>query len=335
MKSVLVVRLSSLGDIVLTQPVLAQIQREGGCVDLLVSPAYANLAGMLPGADRVLCSAQALRPAYDLVLDLHATLKARRALQPVHGRSLVRYGKHGLARRLLVRPKGRPVFWNAWSGLRSPQSVVQWYGAAAQRVGFQMPASLIPEVTIPETAQAQARQLLKKVGLSASEPIALLAPGAKWETKQWPLAYFGQAAQGLHRGLGLRPVFIGGPDEAALCQEAARLAGSPAVTLAGQTDFPVLAALFQKAGVAVTNDSGPLHLGLAAGSRVVALLGPTVPAFGFAPMDHPRAAVLSLDLACRPCSLHGSRQCPLGHRDCLRKIRPEDVVRAATALMEK
>ena len=86
----------------------------------------------------------------------------------------------------------------------------------------------------------------------------------------------------------------------------------------------VTAALLRRARVVVANDSGMLHLATAVGRPVVALVGPTVRAFGFFPYAA-QAEVLERPLACRPCSPFGSDHCPLGHHRCMIEIAPAAV----------
>ena len=86
--------------------------------------------------------------------------------------------------------------------------------------------------------------------------------------------------------------------------------------------------------IIITNDSGPLHLGAAVGSRVISLFGPTVPEFGFAPDSNDYTRVLSRELECRPCSLHGGQKCPLKRHNCMREIKPEEVYRNIKEMLE-
>ncbi len=332
MDSVLVIRLSSLGDIVLTQPVLAQIRSEGYFVDLMVKPEYGLLGAMLPGVSRVITSQASLAPQYKLVLDLHGTLKSRQVTAAVKAGKVIRYNKRSLARRLLVRPGGSKVFWNSWSGLKSSQQVTDWYAAAAVRAGFQRPGGF-PQIQPSSGAEKSAARMLKDHGISANEKIVVLAPGARWATKRWPVEYFARTAEILRERLHMLPVFIGWAEDTLLCKTAAQMSNGRAISLAGATTIATLTAILKRVPILITNDTGPMHLALAAGSRAIALFGPTVPEFGFAPMKHPRARVLGRKLNCRPCALHGNLKCPLEHHNCMRRIYPEEVVCAVMDLI--
>lgn len=329
---VLVVRLSSLGDIVLTQPVLEQLERAGCEVDLFVKPEYVALGKLLPGVKQVLSAPADLRPRYALILDLHDTPRSRRLCRRAQANRRIRYDKHPVARRLLVRPGGRKMPWHAWEWLAPAQQVTEWYAAAARQAGFPAP-TLPPRLALPEWVLASAEQILRGAKLAPQERFAVLAPAAAWPAKQWPEENFLRAGQLLQSDLGLIPVFVGSAAERKTCETLARACGGRVASLAGLTSLPTLAAVLSRAELLITNDSGPLHLGLAAGTAAVAVFGPTVSAFGFAPLTHPRARVLEQPLACRPCSLHGGSRCPLGHHHCLRLTTPEQVIAAGRELL--
>jgi heptosyltransferase-2 len=319
MSKILAVRLSSLGDVVLTQPVVTALASAGHSVDFLTKPEYRALAEMFPGVAQVITSPDNLARDYALILDWHHTLRARSWISRLRPTKTISYSKHSLARRLLVRPGGRPMFWNAWPRLEANASVTDWYAQTAAQAGIAIKLNA-PQLNVPAAAQQAARELLARSGQSAAEPWVAMSPGAKWPTKQWPLESYAALTAKLEEELGLRTVFLGATADAGVCQAARILAGGRALSLAGQTSIPVLAALLAQTRLLVCNDSGPMHLGVAAGTRVLAFFGPTVREFGFAPPASPRVRVLSRELSCRPCSVHGSRRCPLGHHDCLKKI---------------
>lgn len=321
MKRALLIRQSSLGDILLAQPVAAGLQAAGYTVDWIVRPGFAELGDLLPGVDRLLTERQQLAPVYDLLLDLHGTGRSRSLARGVQAGLKRRYFKHSLDRRLQIRPWGRRMFWNAWFG-HQPGTVTDWYAQTAEQAGVKV-ADRTPRVCILPKALAAVAEQRRAHGIGADESVVLLAPGARWATKCWPVEYYGQLARRLAQARGWTPVFIGGPDERPVCATAVQLCGGKAITLAGATPLTVLAAWMSQAKSVITNDSGPLHLGLAAGAPVVAFFGPTVRAFGFAPPAAAAARVLERDLVCRPCSLHGGQQCPLGHHLCLRGIDPQ------------
>lgn len=330
MKKVLIVRVSSLGDIILTQPIIQAVAARGDRVTLLVQPGYAALAAQLPGVHEVVTVQQDKQQQYDLLLDLQVTARSRRACAGIKFKKKIHYQKHSLARRLLVRPLGRSIFWNRWSGLKNNQSVVQWYAWAARQAGYAI-TSQWPILNVTPAQRQSAIKLMGANKLSPEQPLAVLAPGARWVTKQWPLDRFAELAVRLSHQ-GFRVLVVGTAADG--WQQTVLPAAKPGSisSLTGQTNLLQLAALLQMSRIVITNDSGPMHLGLAVGSKVIAMFGPTVGAFGFMPTDHPRAYVIQHNLPCRPCSLHGSNHCPLGHHECMMKINVEQVLEAVSIM---
>jgi heptosyltransferase-2 len=106
------------------------------------------------------------------------------------------------------------------------------------------------------------------------------------------------------------------------------------VSAAGELPLRASAALLERAEVLVTNDSAPLHLATAVGTRIVAIFGPTVPEFGFGPRGPRDLVVEHVALDCRPCSRHGPRVCPLGHHRCMGEIGVERVLDAVASRVE-
>lgn len=159
--------------------------------------------------------------------------------------------------------------------------------------------------------------------IAATLPFAALAPGSVWWTKRWPALHWVTLAEWLVEA-GLSIVWTGGPDERDLCQKLAATTNT-GVVAAGELSWKGTAALLKKAHVLIANDSAQVHLAGAVGCPVIALFGPTVPAFGFGPLGKGSRSI-GIKLACRPCRLHGSRHCPEGHFRCMRDLKPATVL---------
>ncbi|MGH7562026.1 MAG: glycosyltransferase family 9 protein [Gemmatimonadales bacterium] len=155
-----------------------------------------------------------------------------------------------------------------------------------------------------------------------------LAPGSIWGTKRWG-GYADLAAR-----LPGPVVVLGGPEDAPLAVAVAAAAGARGHAAAGALSLRVSAAVIERARVLVTNDSAPLHFASAVGTPVVAIFGPTVPAFGFGPRGARGRVVEVRGLACRPCSDHGPARCPLGHHRCMREIGVDEVLEAVTGTVD-
>lgn len=163
-------------------------------------------------------------------------------------------------------------------------------------------------------------------------PAIGLCPGSVWKTKRWPAAGFQQVAQMLRRRWGATVYLLGAEDDGEVAREVAA-SGEGVVNLAGRTGLQEWIRCMAAMDLVITNDSAPTHVACALGVPVVVIFGPTTPSQGFAPWGT-RSRVLEVpDLACRPCGEHGGRKCPEGHFQCMERISPEEVVRAAESLL--
>lgn len=167
--------------------------------------------------------------------------------------------------------------------------------------------------------------------LPAAGTLIGVHPGSAWATKRWLPERFAELCRRL-KADGLTPVLVGGPDDAALGERIARDSG--ALNLVGKTGLEDLKGLMGRLAAFVTNDSGPMHLAAASGVPVVALFGATTRELGFFPYG-PGHRVVEADLACRPCGLHGARECPEGHFLCMRLLTVESVHAAVGAALKE
>lgn len=322
----LVIQTAFLGDVVLTTPLLEALARRHGPVDVVTTPAAAPLVETHPAVRRV------------IPYDKRGADRGIRGLLRLAGRLRaeryeIAYLPHrSLRTAVLARWAGIPRrvgFHSGWpslyTGVRTRPAVgheIDRLLALADEAG---PHQVAPSLRLTASDSAAAEGLLREAGTGG--PYVALAPGSIWGTKRWP----GYAA--LARRLADRAtvIAVGSPDDVRLGDEivtAVRDAGGHAVNACGRLALREAAALLGRAAVLVTNDSAPLHLAAAVGTPIVAVFGPTVPAFGFGPRGPRDVVVEHPALPCRPCSSHGPRRCPLGHHRCMTKIRVESVLRA-------
>lgn len=165
--------------------------------------------------------------------------------------------------------------------------------------------------------------------LRRGAPLVALMPGAEYgPAKRWPAAYYGALAAEL-AGAGADVVVLGSAKERSIGDAVAAGAAQPAVrNLCGATSLADVVDLLGATAVAVSNDSGLLHVAAAAGAPVVAIYGSSSPSF--TPPLTGAAAVVSLELECSPCF---ARDCPLKHMRCLNDLTPAAVLRAVEPLL--
>lgn len=192
----------------------------------------------------------------------------------------------------------------------------------------ELPADLQPRLTA-DAANLQRLRALHT--LTPDAPLVALMPGAEYgPAKRWPGAHFGALAAEL-AGAAQDVVVLGSAKERALGEEIVTHAKSARVrNLCGATSLADAVDLLAAADVAVSNDSGLLHLAAGAGAPVVAIYGSSSPRF--TPPLTEAAAVVKLDLECSPCF---ERECPLKHLRCLNDLTPATVLQAVADVRKK
>jgi len=326
--NVLAVRFSSIGDILLTTPLLRAIGRAhpGARVTVLTKREYVPLLshnphvhrviGMAPGGSLFRLATELRGDRYSHLLDLHDSLRSRalQLLVPGRWRS---YPKHRLTRAWLIYAKRNRY--------RDRRPVAERYFSAARDLGVE-PDGHPPEFFLGREAGEQVSGWLASLGLDQTPSLIAVAPGAAHATKRWPVDHWRMLVDRAVKD-GHTVAVVGGPDDAELGAALAQGSGGRVASAAGVFGLQATGALLQRARALVSGDTGVMHMATSVGAPVVALFGPTVEAFGFFPYTS-TASVLELPLPCRPCTAQGSSRCPLGHHRCMLDIPPGGVYEA-------
>jgi lipopolysaccharide heptosyltransferase II len=234
--------------------------------------------------------------------------------------------------RAIRNPKSEPRSEAHSGGLH----IYQYLHLAAQ-IGAS-PAPLAPQLFVTD---AEVQTLLGRLGieLTPDQPLFALNPGAEYgSAKRWPAERFIAAAREIQAQSPCRWIVLGGKRDMELAGHIAagvesRLPpGQPPVgasravlNLAGATSLRELCAILKASAVLLTNDTGPMHLGAALGTPVVAVFGSTSPDLtGPGLPGDPRHHLLRARTPCAPCFL---RECPIDFR-CMASIELGEVVAA-------
>jgi heptosyltransferase-2 len=181
-----------------------------------------------------------------------------------------------------------------------------------------------PHITVSDDDTRSAEKFFEKSGIQDNAYVIGIGPGSRWFTKQWGENRFKSLASLIAGKQGVHCICFGGIDEKPLCERICSADADKTCNAAGLLNLRESAAALKRVTVVVTNDNGFMHLAAASGARVVALFGPTVPEFGFSPWGEGHA-ILSKEVYCRPCSIHGSKTCPEKHFRCMAELGPEEV----------
>jgi ADP-heptose:LPS heptosyltransferase len=323
----LLVRLSSIGDVVHTLPTLDALSARGWETGWLVEPPSRSLlegqkqlgeVALAPAARafdwtaarRTLAGLRAAR--YDAALDLQGLWKSAAWSRLSGAARVIGYAPAWRRERpsaVLIRERvALPD--TAVHVIDKNLALLRALGVEA--VGhrrFPLPAA-------PE-AEARVGRALGALGLG---PFVVLNPGGGWASKRWPPDGFGAVAEGL-RARGLAALVSWGPGEEGLADAVVQASGGAAVK-GWATSLLEFVELARRASLVVAADTGPLHLACAVGTPVVALFGPTDPLRN-GPFDAADQVVRRAP-RCAPCY---KRVCPV-HEGVMRGIQPADVLAA-------
>jgi lipopolysaccharide heptosyltransferase II len=314
---ILVIRLTSLGDIILTTPVLAALGEHypQARIDFLVMEGCAEAIDGNPHIDTLIRFDKSRRrgllglrafarqlSGYDLIIDLHAKLRSR-ILTAFMPSRVLRYRKRGWWKTLGVHLR--------LIRYRADAPIVTTYFNALAPLGIPVGAEDL-NFTYSETDRERVAEYAGAV---------VLAIGAANATKKWPAAHFARLGELIEAPV----VIVGGSEDTANGEVISRRIGNRCTNLAGKLSLKESGALLAEAKYVVCNDSVSFHMARAVGTPAFVIFGPTDPGM-FTYSD--RAVLLHRGEPCSPCSLHGDPKCPLGHFNCMLKLRPETVIAA-------
>jgi heptosyltransferase-1 len=293
----LIVRLGSLGDVIHAIPTAAALRTRfpEARIDWLVDPRYVALLEMVRGIDsRIPVNtrrpAQTLsivrdlrRVGYTAVIDLQGLLKSALLARVIGAERTIGFEREHLRERAAspfythrVAPSGSThvIFKNLslLQPLGPPPPRLRISDAAAQPGRDRSSGALqvLFPLEIPDSPAADAVRARFE-----GRPYAVINPGAAWPNKRWPPERFGALAMAVRDRAGLRSLVLWGPGEESLAEQVSSASGG-AAELAPATAITDLFAIARHARVLISGDTGPLHIGGAVGTPLVALFGPTL-----------------------------------------------------------
>ena len=323
-KKVLIIRLSSLGDILLTTPFLRTLKSKyhGIKLDFILKKQYRDALLNNPNISELYfyekdkkyiekLISDLIKEDYDIVIDLQNNFRSS-AITRALNIGTYRFNKRILDKFLLVKFK--------INNLKHAPPVPVRY------------ASTLPDFDLDE----EGLELL-----SPNHPAGLIggknkligfAPGSRHYTKMWPKEYFQRLGNFLVES-GYNVVLFGGKDDIPVCSViSGQIPGS--INLCGEDDLLQTAVDMKQCRVVVCNDSGMMHTACAMKIPVLAIWGSSVKEFGFTPYKNNNLILENNSLTCRPCSHIGRERCPKGHFKCMLETGPEKTYEALMKFLE-
>lgn len=327
---VLIVRFSSIGDIVLTTPVIRAVKQQLNAeVHYLTKNSFRGILAHNPNVDKVYTinkkvgevKAALQEEGYDYILDLHNNLRSRQVKWAVGAQSYT-FDKINLEKWLMVNLKVD----------RLPDAhIVHRYMATAEPLGATYDGQGL-DYFIPEEDEVAMGALLSANALGpvpAAPPYTALVIGAAHSTKRLPTHRLIELCQLLTGPV----VLLGGSAEAEEGQVIADAGGAHVLNTCGKFNLNQSASVVRQARRVITHDTGLMHIAAAFRKPVISVWGNTIPEFGMYPFfpegEGQNTTVQVEGLKCRPCSKIGYQSCPRGHFRCMEDIPLEAISRAA------
>jgi ADP-heptose:LPS heptosyltransferase len=322
---ILVYRISSIGDIVLTTPVVRCLRKQlqNAEIHYLTRKKYSDILKNNPDIDKLHLIekspleivAELKMEKFDYFIDLHRNIRSKRLNWVLHTKYST-FPKLNFRKWLLTKFK--------INRLPNIHIVDRYFRAVAPlgvRNDYQGLGIFVPKSTTI-------------IPIDLPEKYIAFAIGGTFATKRYPVDLIIEFAQ----QSPLKLVLLGGDSEKEAAETIVQASPLNTVNACGRLSLLQSAEVIQNADVVVSNDTGMMHIAAAFKKPLVSLWGNTVPGFGMYPY-YPAGQESSFvilennELTCRPCSKLGFKECPKGHFDCMMKILPESIVAAINKLL--
>lgn len=328
-KKILIVRLSSLGDILLTSPLLREIKnRFPDCkIDFVIKKEFVQAIEFNPNLNNILLyeanNVNSLKKKfnsanYDHILDLQNNFRSRQLLIGMKSQ-VYRFKKPTFKKFLLVNFK--------INLLKDKLSIAQRYVNTFPLIKS---TDLQLDFHYPKEKVADADSIFPRILID--KKIIGICPGSKHFTKRYPSELFAKLISELS-SLNYSIFLFGGIDDQKICAELVQAQGM-AFNFQNDNDLYLTAAMMKKCFAIISNDSALMHLSCALNVPTAAIFGSTVSEFGFFPLNKKSVIIENNDLNCRPCTHIGRNDCPKKHFKCMKDISPDMVISKLQPLMK-
>ncbi len=360
---ILVIRLDLIGDLVLSLTVVRALKRTypEAEIDLLALPSSANVAAYDPNLAQIIAYDPNIWRRPQALLKPGNWRKLRSLIGTLRRRdydlAVSVYGKwaaslavlSGAKRRVGYRSEGFPGFmtdtaaggvpgrWRHWSPLDNKHEVDYCLELARAAGAVLTLEDRIPRLYVNEQTRQEVEQLLQREGAQPDKPLIICHINSNnGQSKRWPIPYWAFLIDRMIRELGANIVLTGVfgdlPQIERVLQHTHERGN--VINLTGKTSLVQLTALLQQADLLISGDSGPLHIGVACGTPIVSIYGPTDPSLG-GPVS-PEALVLSSGIWCSPCYTgKAPADCPYYTTQCMKNILPAQVFAAVQEKLQQ
>ena len=328
---ILIIRLSSIGDILLSTPFIRQTRQKfsHSQIDYAVKNEFAELLKFNPNINNLIAyksktgikglrelKNSLLKNNYDYIFDLHNNFRS----------IYLRTGHEAAKNYRIIKNKSTQFLYVKFKLNRYQNSIpiAERYLRVGKNTGIKDDGKGL-EIFWDDKITESVIGLLSNAGISTNDTFFAVAPGAGFFTKKWPIEYYKILAQYIIKKYNTKIVVLGSTNDNGEGKELKKV--TDVVDLTGKLSILQSANVLSKSTALVSNDTGLMHMATATKTPVLAIFGSTVKEFGFFPYRSKSIVLENHNLNCRPCSHIGRQNCPKDHFKCMKEITPEIVTK--------
>ncbi|MBK8554008.1 MAG: glycosyltransferase family 9 protein [Ignavibacteria bacterium] len=328
---ILLIQTAFLGDVILTLPLLEVLKKNypDSKIDFLCIPQTSGLLKNNPHVNEVIIYDKKRSGVkeflkllkilssnrYDLIISPHRSFRSALISKFSFAKKTISFDTSSMNFMYDVRVK----YINDLHEIQRNLKLLEPLGIIEDKI-------IKPELFTGKEEKELINKYLSACNIHSDEKFICIAPGSVWYTKRFPKEKFVRVCD-LLKNTNMKIILIGGESDREITDYiTAHSANKNIMNSAGK--FPILesAELIRRSSILITNDSAPLHIANSTGTKVIAIFGATVPAFGFYPYGKNDVIIETNGLKCRPCSIHGGNKCPIGTFVCMMDITEERIV---------
>lgn len=334
-RKILIIRFSSLGDIILTTPLL-KILREKfpeAQIDYITKQNYSEVLINNPNIDSIIAVSNELpfpelkeikknirKVKYDLVIDLHNNLRTfyLRNILRLSGSKILKFNKYSFRKKLLV--------WFKINLMKKLNPIINRYILTLKKL-FPVNEYLnqhLPEIFIDNKSKNKVDNVLSAEYIDTNKQLICIVPSSKHFTKTYPPELYEELID-LFEPAKYNFILVGEGESIHNIDVIKTGIEKNIFNLYDKFNIVELAELMGRCAFVISGDTGPMHIAEAMNVPIIMMAGSSVREFGFYPQNK-NAVVLEVNhLKCRPCTHIGRSECPLGHFKCMREITPGQI----------
>lgn len=335
---ILILRMSSIGDIVLTFPFVRLLRKQfpDAQIDYVVKKKFDELIKSNKNISNIYSfdsnkGFNELRKLkkiikkekYTYIFDIHRNIRSYYLRKFLGAKKVFLYRKYRIKRWLLINLNIN-LYNNIIPVYKAYINSAKKLGLTDDNRGF--------DFNIDDKYIKKIDELFKDENINNSNFLVVLCPGTGYESKSWSVEGFSKVGKFLISGFNAEVMVIGDDRDFDKGEKIRNYIGDRVYNFCGRLSIMESAALISKCELVITNDAGPMHIAEALNKKLTAIFGATVEEFGYFPVNT-NAVVVQKLCSCRPCSNNGWKKCSKKETECMNGISPDNVVNACLNLV--